>query len=692
MIRFRWGVSLVVPLLLVPTVYIALASAAPAAESKGRSGAVPVAPAAATPSSCVPSLEKSINPSIIPLGDSVAASLVVSATCAAKMLPVDLVFVVDESFSMTKQRGGGDPGLDPTPTDDPGPGPGGTPDPGGGGIPTREPGEGGEPAFCNQNPGGEIQPTATRTPRFPRRTPTSDPGGAEPTEPAEAAGAEDLIKEEQAWVEDFLGEPIIQRDLQSDRLHIGFVSFSENAKIKQPLTNTASKITTAVNRMRGSDYTFVSSGMQEASRQLTGSGSRPDPNRVKLIILMSDFQFCLRDMRMVRDETQVITIGFGRGLNRRNHRDMASERELALEKSDLPEVIRLYDEILAPPQPIKLDHVTVRDRLMDNMRLVPGSINPITVTVTGQLLEWQFDNPLLPIRLSYAVEPLDSGFLPISASADAGWTDSDGLLGNAAFPQVEVEVLPMTATPTPPPTYTPTPTNTPTATYTPTPTATFTPLPTATPVPRPVYLPILFRNWPEVKPCVPEEQTIDVALIIDTSNSMKDPTRAGGKRKIDAAVEAAIEIVSLLKPTDQAAVIGFNATATVAATLSGDKAALTAALQALPNTQAGGTQIDLGLVAGLAELLSTRHVAANNRSIILVTDGAQSVGQEQAVRDAAAAIKATGIKIVSVGLGPDIDVALLTEVATAPNLFYRAPAAEDLLRIYREVARLIPCP
>jgi hypothetical protein len=37
-------------------------------------------------------------------------------------------------------------------------------------------------------------------------------------------------------------------------------------------------------------------------------------------------------------------------------------------------------------------------------------------------------------------------------------------------------------------------------------------------------------------------------------------------------------------------------------------------------------------------------------------------------------------------------VALLSEVATAPSLFYQAPDADDLLRIYREVALAIPCP
>lgn len=429
-----------------------------------------------------------------------------------------------------------------------------------------------------------------------------------------------------------------------------------------------------------------------------GSGARNengDAGRVKLIVLMSDFQFCQRDMRSIRDDTDVITIGFGRGLNRRNHRDMASERELALEKSDLKEVIRLYDKILAPPKPIAFQHLTVRDTLADNMRLMPGSVSPVTVTVTGQLLEWQFDAPVLPVRLSYDVQPQDSGMHPISASAEAEWTDSEGLVGRGPFPAVEVEVLAMTATPTFTPSATPTPTNTPTSTYTPTPTSTSTPTSTPTPVPQPAYLPIVFRNWPEeVKPppCIPEEQTIDLALVIDNSTSMLEATQAGGKRKIDAAVEAALEIVSLLKATDQATVVNFNSAGHLASMLTGDKATLTAALQGLPASSAAGTAIDAGMQTALQELQSTRHLTANKRSMIVVTDGTQTVGGSQPVRDAANAVKTAGITLVTVGLGTEVDEGLLTEVASAPNLFFKAPNAEDLIRIYREIARLIPCP
>lgn len=690
MMRLKWLVPLAAPTALAlgtATIFLALSGAPTTA-----------APVAQTPgvSSCVASLEKSISPSTIPMGDTVMASLVVSATCAAKLLPVDLVILADESLSMTKARGGNNVPGEPTPTPR---NPDETPVPGtpgaGGTDPSRD-----EPAFCSAQDGNNNIASPSPTPRRrPRRTPT--PGAIDDPEeiPLETAGEEDLISDVKGWVRDFVDQPEIQRDMASDRLRVGFVSFAQNARIKQSLSNDSSDVISAVGRMKGTDLTKIDLGLREAGRTLTGTGSRSslgDKGRMTIIVILSDFQFCAKDLRAgagLSKETKVITIGLGRKLNRRNMNDLASEKSFALDNTNIKEMIHLYDDVIAPPSPVTMSQMTVRDELMSNMLLMPGSVQPPTVTITGQLLEWQLT--ALGQTLTYDVQPQDSGLWPISNSAEFAWVDSEGLAGKADFPNVDVEVLPQTATPTPIPTDTPTPTNTPTNTPTPTFTPTHTPTATPTPKPQPAYLPITYRLWPEeVKPppCVPEEQTIDVGLVIDTSNSMRDPTQAGGKVKLDAAIEAALEIVDLLKATDQATVVGFNATSRVVSPLTNDKSQLRDALQGLPSFQAGGTEIDAGLTAAFGELSSGRHRAGNKRSIILVTDGAQSAGDTQAVIAAANAAKAAGVTIVSVGLGADVDAGLLTQVATAPNLYFPAPNAEDLVRIYREVARLIPCP
>lgn len=675
--RSRWVTLTVAPLLLAlmaTTAYLALTSTPSSAS-----------PAAPTPASgCVPSLDQWVMPSSIALGESVEASLVVSATCGVSAKPVDLVIVADESFSMTRGRGPSDPGgSQPTATRDPG----GTPGPG----PTEDPGSraGSEPAFCNLSEGNTNPGEPSATPRRRRRTPT--PGVPEEEEPFEPAGSADLVRDAKSWVGDFLDQPAVQRDLASDRLRIGFVSFAQQAKVKQALSNEASNVSSAASRMRGDDLSNVKAGLQEAARSLSSSSSRRDlgaDGRVQILVLLSDFQFCLRDMRGlgIDKEVYVITVGFGRDYNRKNLADMASDKNLALEQNNLREVMDLYEKVLAPPKPVSIPALTARYRLADNMKLDPASVNP-PATITEQLIEWQLAG--VPHNLSFRVEPQDPGIHPLAQTAGVSWTDSEGLPGSADFPPGMVEVLPSTATPTAIPTDTPTPTPTFTATPIP-PTATATSTPT--PLPKPVYLPILFRSWPEPKPCVPEEQTIDVALVIDTSVSMQDPTQAGGQAKIAAAVEAGIEIVDLLKPSDQATIVGFNAQSHLASMLSGDKEQLKAALRGLPGTSAAGTAIDSGLRAATAELASGRHRPENTQSIILVTDGEQSGGNNQPVVEAAAAAKALGITIVTVGLGAEIDEPLLRQVANDPALFYRAPNAEDLLRIYREVARIIPCP
>jgi hypothetical protein len=364
---------------------------------------------------------------------------------------------------------------------------------------------------------------------------------------------------------------------------------------------------------------------------------------------------------------------------------MAGGSSNVVERARVDRVMDIYDDILAGSVSVKVDELTILDELQPNMRLVPGSVDPPTVTITGQLLQWQLAQPALPLTVGYRVEPLDYGLWPISVKAETQFTDTEKLIGAGTFPTVSIQVK------DPTPTWTPTNTSTPTATSTST--------PTATPTPGPVYLPILHQNWPEATPtpsptvCIPEEQTVDTALVIDTSTSMSDPTEDGGQPKLEAAIEAAEELVKLLKPDDQVAVVGFNRTSHLATRLTNDKAKVRYALSTLPGTQAQGTSIDEGLAEALTELLSSRHVEGNHRSIILVTDGHQTgLGGNEAVRAVARQIHEAGITLITIGLGSDVDEALLREIASSPELYFPAPNAEGLVDIYKEIARYIPCP
>lgn len=248
---------------------------------------------------------------------------------------------------------------------------------------------------------------------------------------------------------------------------------------------------------------------------------------------------------------------------------------------------------------------------------------------------------------------------------------------------------------TPTPTATPWPTPTRTSTPTTTPTASPTHTSTSTAVPTPAvfiaYLPVTVDEA-----CEDARESVDVALVLDMSTSMQRSTSTG-RSKADAAVEAAREFVALLGAGDRAAVAGFNDTAWPAAGLTGDREVVRAALAGLPRRMAEGTRLDLALAEGGRLVAGARGQAV----VILLTDGLPNRvpfppggQQEDTVKAAAAAIKAAGARVFTIGLGGDGDVldALLRAVASSPADSYDAPDGEDLAAIYRAIAgRIVGC-
>jgi len=286
--------------------------------------------------------------------------------------------------------------------------------------------------------------------------------------------------------------------------------------------------------------------------------------------------------------------------------------------------------------------------------------------------------------LTYSVEPLEAGLSNVSEQAFARWRDSQSLPGEVQFPAVLVDVL------APTPTFTPEPTSTPTPT--------FTPSPTPTEIPKPRYLPVLFNNWPEATPdvCTPEKQKVDVVLAIDTSTSMSSGAPDGSGTKLDAAIVASKALVDLLGLTgdgddDQVSVVGFNSAASLLSPLSDDRAAVEAALDALPSTTAPGTAIDTGLAMAIDELGSERRRTGSTASIVLVTDGRHG-GSDADVLAQAERARDLGLIVFAVGLGDDVDADLLRATATRPEMYRFAPDGSDLVLIYETIAKEIPCP
>lgn len=264
---------------------------------------------------------------------------------------------------------------------------------------------------------------------------------------------------------------------------------------------------------------------------------------------------------------------------------------------------------------------------------------------------------------------------------------NDILTGNGLLP---------TRTPSPSPSSSPSPTPSSTVTASPPPpsaaptrtsaaTATRTVIP-PTRTPDALHLPLVV-----VESCVPTQRHVDVALVLDASSSMGDPTSVG-RSKLAAAVDAARTFLDQLNLAggDQAAVVTFNTDANLLAPLTKDRAALDSALSGI--TTAQFTRIDLGLAVARTELASPRHRAGNTPVLILLTDGRANPVPVSVAEAEARAAKDAGVAVFTIGLGVDLDEAALVAMASRPSYAFTAVDGEQLSAIYREIAVTIPCP
>ncbi|MFN8423280.1 MAG: vWA domain-containing protein [Anaerolineae bacterium] len=561
----------------------------------------------------------------------------------------------------------------------------------------------------------QVPPTRTPgpDPNPPGGTPGSGPSGPQDPEPA---GNEDLLREVGKFIKEFVDDPQITSDLDSGLLRLGLAAFGNRGRTILTLqTGEAGKRAgSSGNRLKGEGLSRIDLGLRQAESELIKRSNSvgADPDRKKVILVLSDGAFCARDLSRahVGKDIEVVTVFFGRGGWKRRLDKVATEGRYAFSARELKQILNLYGQELAVSVPTRMEQLLLHDTLAPNMSVDDTSVTPPYSVHHGQRLEWWGVHPTLPLTatdwlwahsvispaigtvdvsklvtvsermtLTYRITPQDAGSWPVSDEALAAWHESGGVDGLGVFPSVYIDVLAPTATPTN------TPTNTPTATATATPTATNTRTPEAR------YFPIAIRSWPEATPtpdrCPPELQRVDIALVVDDSNSMSETT-GGAQTKLQAAIAAAKTLAGLLQlkadgTSDQAAVIGFNENATVLAPLTGDRAAIDAALDRLPALQAQGTFIDRALQTAIDELNSPRRRPGSTRSLVLVTDGKNN-GDTARVLQLADALRAN-IAVFTVGLGleTDIDAGLLRAIATTPDNFRHAPTTDQLLLIYQ---------
>ena len=158
----------------------------------------------------------------------------------------------------------------------------------------------------------------------------------------------------------------------------------------------------------------------------------------------------------------------------------------------------------------------------------------------------------------------------------------------------------------------------------------------------------------------------------------------------------------------EVAIVAFNDTAWIQQSLTATPNLLRGAISGLSDAVAEGTRLDLALVRGIEALQGPTRRNENTPVLILLTDGLPNRvptplprgTQEDTILDLALQATNLGFRVYAIGVGrpggPDpadrINPDLLRAVASEPSMYYQTPDAEDLERIYAEIAQVIRCP
>lgn len=203
-----------------------------------------------------------------------------------------------------------------------------------------------------------------------------------------------------------------------------------------------------------------------------------------------------------------------------------------------------------------------------------------------------------------------------------------------------------------------------------------------------------------------EAESIDIMLVMDVSPSML--SKDFRPDRLTVSKEVAASFVGR-RPYDQLGLVVFSGGAFTQCPLTNDRRILQAFIN---NLQVGrlpdGTAIGMGLATALRHLDKSD---SKSKIVLLITDGENNSG-DLGPLTAAAAAKALGVRVYTVGIGSEgvvmsptyqnangtysfaprqmvFDTQLLEQMAAlSDGKFYRARSAADLEKIYDEVESL----
>jgi len=180
------------------------------------------------------------------------------------------------------------------------------------------------------------------------------------------------------------------------------------------------------------------------------------------------------------------------------------------------------------------------------------------------------------------------------------------------------------------------------------------------------------------------ESTINMCLLLDKSHSMF----GGPFREV---IRAAQVIVDQLEERDYLAVIGFDHDVEIvqASSRKTDPVKLKRRLEAM-DVEGGSTDIGKALESGLAEV--QKHISSETiDKIVLLTDGRPNQGltRDDEFYPLAERIRAAGVTLSSVGMGPEYNEELLASLARLTGGgFYHSSRPREVKAIFKkEIAR-----
>ena len=176
---------------------------------------------------------------------------------------------------------------------------------------------------------------------------------------------------------------------------------------------------------------------------------------------------------------------------------------------------------------------------------------------------------------------------------------------------------------------------------------------------------------------------VGIVLAIDTSGSMNG-------EPIEAAKAAALSFVDQKRPTDFIALVTFADEVQVLSGFTSDSGALRSRIE---NIEAGGETAFFDAVTQAANLFAATADDNQERNMIVLTDGADTVADDAGAAKAGALAAATehGVRVFGIALeGSDFDPEssdLLDIVEANNGLFRTTPAPEELEALYGDIQR-----